>query len=47
MPIDLTNGCSNVYLTIPDDLGNHWVYNNWVGYQTYPGVIAGADACPR
>jgi hypothetical protein len=21
------------------------VYNNWIGYQTLPGIIMGADAC--
>ncbi|AMJ67188.1 hypothetical protein [Hymenobacter sp. PAMC 26628] len=21
------------------------MYNNWVGYQTYVGIVAGADAC--
>ncbi|MBC6699293.1 STAS/SEC14 domain-containing protein [Hymenobacter sp. BT190] len=42
---ELTNGFGKVYLTIDYDAANHWVCNNWIGYQTYTGVIAGADAC--
>ncbi|UOG72883.1 STAS/SEC14 domain-containing protein [Hymenobacter tibetensis] len=45
MPIELTNGFGKVYLTIEHDAANQWVYNNWIGYQTYIGIIAGADAC--
>ncbi|WBA42943.1 STAS/SEC14 domain-containing protein [Hymenobacter canadensis] len=45
MLTELTNGFGKVYLTINYDAANHWVYNNWIGYQTYTGVIAGADAC--
>ncbi|WP_426492153.1 STAS/SEC14 domain-containing protein [Hymenobacter sp. 102] len=45
MPIELVNGFGKVYLTIEYDPANHWVYNNWMGYQTYTGIIAGADAC--
>lgn len=48
MPLELTNGFGKVYLTIEYDQANNWVYNNWIGYQTYTGIIAGADAClPR
>ncbi|WP_375436036.1 STAS/SEC14 domain-containing protein [uncultured Hymenobacter sp.] len=42
---ELTNGFGKVYLTIEYDAVNRWVYNNWIGYQTYIGIIAGADAC--
>ncbi|QJX48766.1 STAS/SEC14 domain-containing protein [Hymenobacter taeanensis] len=45
MPIELTNGFGKVYLTIEYDAANRWVYNNWIGYQTFTGIIAGADAC--
>jgi len=45
MPTELTNGFNKVYLTIEYDAVNQWVYNNWIGYQTYIGIIAGADAC--
>jgi hypothetical protein len=45
MPTELTNGFGKVYLTIEYDKTNHWVYNNWIGYQTYTGIITGADAC--
>jgi hypothetical protein len=45
MPTDLTNGFGNVYLRIAYDAANRWVYNEWVGYQTYGGIVTGADAC--
>ncbi|GAB3637284.1 hypothetical protein GCM10027422_28740 [Hymenobacter arcticus] len=45
MPTDLTNGFGKVYLRISYDAANHWVYNDWIGYQTYVGIVAGADAC--
>jgi hypothetical protein len=45
MPTNLLNGFGNVYLTIDYDTANHWVYNEWIGYQTYVGIVAGADAC--
>ncbi|SHJ10210.1 hypothetical protein SAMN02745146_2289 [Hymenobacter daecheongensis DSM 21074] len=45
MPTQLTNGFGKVYLTIDYDAANQWVYNDWIGYQTYTGIIAGADAC--
>ena len=45
MSTELTNGFGKVYLTIAYDQANGWVYNNWIGYQTYVGIVAGADAC--
>ena len=45
MPQELINGFGKVYLTIAYDATNNWVYNNWVGYQTHLGIVAGADAC--
>jgi hypothetical protein len=45
MPTDLTNGFGKVYLRITYDPANHWVYNDWIGYQTYVGIVSGADAC--
>lgn len=45
MLIERTNGFGKVYITIEYEAANHWVYNNWIGYQTYVGIIAGADAC--
>lgn len=45
MPTDLLNGFGNVYLTIDYDTANHWVCNEWIGAQTYVGIVAGADAC--
>ena len=45
MPTELVNGFGKVYLTIEYDSSNGWVYNNWIGYQTYTGIITGADTC--
>ena len=45
MPTKLTNAFGKVYLTIEYDGANNWVYNNWLGYQTQPGIVAGANAC--
>ena len=45
MPLELVNGFGQIYLTIAYDAPNQWVYNNWIGYQTYIGIITGADAC--
>ncbi|WP_139921623.1 STAS/SEC14 domain-containing protein [Hymenobacter sp. DG01] len=45
MRTELTNGFGKVYFTTEYDATTQWVYNNWLGYQTYVGVIAGADAC--
>jgi hypothetical protein len=45
MPTDLTNGFGKVYLRITYEPANHWVCNDWIGYQTYVGIVAGADAC--
>ena len=42
---ELTNGFGKVYLTIAYDPANQWVHNDWIGYQTYAGIVAGADAC--
>lgn len=39
------NGFGKVYHTIEYDANNKWVYSNWIGYQTYIGIIAGADSC--
>jgi hypothetical protein len=41
----LRNGFGKVYMTIEYDAANKWVYNNWIGYQTHPGIITGANAC--
>ncbi len=43
-PTDLTNGFGKVYLRIAYDAASHWVYNDWIGCQTYVGIVAGADA---
>ncbi|MDF7811605.1 STAS/SEC14 domain-containing protein [Hymenobacter sp. YC55] len=45
MSSSLLNGFGKVYLTIEYDAANHWVHNQWIGSQTYVGIIAGADAC--
>lgn len=45
MSLDLINGFGKVYLRISYDAANRWVCNEWIGYQTYVGIVAGADAC--
>jgi hypothetical protein len=45
MSQELINGFGKIYLSIQYDATNKWVYNNWTGYQTYIGIVAGADAC--
>lgn len=45
MPTELTNGFGKVYLSIEYDASGPWVYNNWMGYQTFAGIVAGANAC--
>jgi hypothetical protein len=45
MSIELRNGYGKVYLITGYDADNHWVYNEWIGYQTYASVAAGAEAC--
>lgn len=34
-----------LYLIIEFDAANQWVYNNWIGLQSYANVVTGADAC--
>ena len=45
MPTEIVNGFGKIYLTIEYDAVNKWVYNNWIGYQTFAGIIVGADEC--
>lgn len=45
MKTEIRNAFGEVYLTIEYHEASHLVYNNWLGYQTYPGIIAGANTC--
>jgi hypothetical protein len=45
MMTELKNGFGKVYLTTTYEATNGWVYNNWIGYQSLPGIRVGADAC--
>ena len=45
MPAELTNGFGKVYLSIEYEASGPWVYNNWIGYQPFAGIIMGADEC--
>jgi hypothetical protein len=45
MATELLNGFGKIYLSITYDAANDWVHNDWVGYQTYVGIVSGADAC--
>ncbi|TGE18973.1 STAS/SEC14 domain-containing protein [Hymenobacter elongatus] len=42
---EISNAFGKVYLTIEYDAEKQVVYNNWVGYQTHAGIVAGANAC--
>jgi hypothetical protein len=43
MEIRCTNGFGKEYLTVAYDEACRWVYANWKGYQTFGGVVAGAN----
>ncbi|SNC77599.1 hypothetical protein SAMN06265337_4193 [Hymenobacter gelipurpurascens] len=45
MPLELTNPLGNKYLSTRYDSDNQWVYNDWIGYQTFDSVFDGAEAC--
>ncbi len=45
MIIKNTNGFGKIYQTIEYDRSNEWIYSNWIGYQTYAGIVVGANAC--
>ncbi|HEX8427082.1 STAS/SEC14 domain-containing protein [Hymenobacter sp.] len=43
MKTEIRNTFGEVYLTIEFHEAINVVYNNWFGYQTYPGVVGGAN----
>ncbi|GAA4315047.1 STAS/SEC14 domain-containing protein [Nibribacter koreensis] len=45
MKKELTNSLGRVFLTIEYSEKNNWVYNNWIGYQSYESIVSGANAC--
>ncbi|QHL87258.1 STAS/SEC14 domain-containing protein [Nibribacter ruber] len=45
MKKELTNALGRVFLTVEYDEKANWVYNNWIGYQSYESIVAGANAC--
>ena len=45
MAIEHINGFNKVYQTLEYDHVNKWAYSNWIGYQTYIGIVAAADSC--
>ena len=45
MKTEMRNAFGEVFLTIEYHKASQLVYNNWVGYQTFPGVVAGANTC--
>lgn len=45
MIFEHTNGFGKVYHTIQYDYANEWVYSNWIGYQSFNGIVKGADTC--
>ena len=42
---ELTNCFGKIFISIEYDPQHRWVYNNWIGYQSYENVLAGANAC--
>jgi hypothetical protein len=42
---ELTNSFGKNFIAIEYDQHHKWVYNNWIGYQMYENVLAGANAC--
>ena len=45
MKKELTNSFGKVFISISFDSQHQWVYNNWLGYQSFENVVAGANAC--
>ncbi len=45
MKKELQNSLGRTFITITYDALNHTVCNNWVGYQTFESIVAGANAC--
>lgn len=45
MKKELTNSFGKVYISITFDRQFNWIYNNWLGYQSFENVVAGANAC--
>jgi hypothetical protein len=42
---ELSDSFGKVFISISFDSQDKWVYNNWMGYQTFENVVAGANAC--
>lgn len=47
MLLNLSNAAGRIFVTLEYDAANHWVYANWIGDQTYIGLVAGTEACLR
>ncbi|WP_192823623.1 STAS/SEC14 domain-containing protein [Rufibacter sp. LB8] len=47
MKKELKNALGRTYLSIEYDAQTHTVTNNWVGYQTFESVVAGANECAQ
>jgi hypothetical protein len=45
MKTEIRNRFGEVYLTIEYHDASQLVYNNWLGYQTYASIVAGANIC--
>jgi hypothetical protein len=43
MTTELTNSVGEVYLTLEYDSENHWIYTNWIGYQTQANATEGSE----
>jgi hypothetical protein len=45
MKTELQDSSGRLYMSTVYDAANHWVYNTWIGEQSYLGVVAAAEAC--
>jgi hypothetical protein len=45
MKKELKNALGRVFLTVEYNEKANWVYNNWIGYQSFDSIVSGANAC--
>ncbi|GAA4367277.1 hypothetical protein GCM10023185_39020 [Hymenobacter saemangeumensis] len=45
MKREINNAFGKTFLTIEYDTQHHFVYNNWLGYQTRESIVTGANIC--
>ncbi len=45
MKQEVRNSLGKLFLTTQYELAHHWVYNNWIGYQSFDSIVQGANVC--